>query len=121
MCAFLRDVLFARPDELSSRAISKSKPREKAGGRYAADLFLQPPARGSGSAAILCTEFQSKRRVGCCALGGQHRLNRYHRGTADSIVRRYGANVRREVRITESGCSQLYADLLITKCRAGAR
>jgi hypothetical protein len=26
---------------------------EKAGGRYAADLFLQLPARGSGSAAIL--------------------------------------------------------------------
>ena len=95
--------------------------KRKAGGRYAADHFLQLPARGSGSAAIICTECQSKRRAGCCALGGQHRLNRYHRGTADSIVRRYRANVRREVRITESGYSQLYADLLITKCRADAR
>jgi hypothetical protein len=81
--------------------------KRKAGGRYAADHFLQLPARGSGSAAIICTECQSKRRAGCCALGGQHRLNRYHRGTADSIVRRYRANVRREVRITESGYSQL--------------
>jgi hypothetical protein len=27
--------------------------KQKAGGRYAADLFLQLPARGSGSAAIL--------------------------------------------------------------------
>jgi hypothetical protein len=26
--------------------------REKAGGRYAADLFLQLPARGAGSAAL---------------------------------------------------------------------
>ena len=37
--------------------------------------------------------------------------------TADFIVRRYGANARREVRITETGYDQSYADLLITKCR----
>lgn len=30
--------------------------REKADGRYAADLFLQLPARGSGSAATLGTQ-----------------------------------------------------------------
>ena len=28
-------------------------------------------------------------------------MNRYRKGTADSIVRRYGANVLREVRITD--------------------
>jgi hypothetical protein len=37
----------------------QSKPREKAGGRQAADLILQLPARGPGSAAILCTECQA--------------------------------------------------------------
>ena len=37
---------------------------------------------------------------------------RYRKGTADSIVRRYGANILTEVRITESGYSQLYAGLL---------
>lgn len=44
-------MLFARPDVSSSRAISKANQEKKAGVRYAADLFLQLPARGLGSAA----------------------------------------------------------------------
>ena len=39
-------MLFARQDELSSRVISKANHEIRAGGRYAADLFLQPPVRG---------------------------------------------------------------------------
>src|SRR5947209_19918816 len=85
-----------RPDELSSRNL-QNIPREEAGGRYAADLFLQLPARGSGSAAIPALSARAKRAT--AHLTGQHRLKRYHIGTADPIVRRYGANVRREVRI----------------------
>jgi hypothetical protein len=50
---------------------------KKADGRYAADLFLQLPARGSGSAAILGT---------LC-----HRQYRYLRTTIDVIERWYSA------------------------------
>ena len=39
----------------SARAVIRRVPR-KADGRYAADLFLQPPARGYGSAATLGTQ-----------------------------------------------------------------
>jgi hypothetical protein len=57
----------------------------------------RPESRATGSAAILCTECQSKRRAGCCALGGQHLLNRYHRGDR----RLYRTSVWREC--TEGG------------------
>ena len=112
----MRDLLFAWPEELSSRAISKAYQEKRPAGATPPTFFATAGSR----VRLRCDslpECQSKRRAGCCALGGQHRLNRYHRGTADSIVRRYGANVRREVRITEFGYSQLYTDLLITKCR----
>ena len=85
--------LFADPEH------SPGKPREKAGGRYVADLFLQLPARRSGSAAILGTVCRSNRRADHCALGRPLRLYRNRRRTTDSIARRYRANIRREVRI----------------------
>jgi len=45
--------------DVTSRTISRSSTRplikKKAGGRYAADLVLQLPARGSGSVALHST------------------------------------------------------------------
>ena len=67
---------------------TRSELRKKAAGRYAADLFLQLPARESGSAAVLGNP---------C-----HRLYRYLRTTTDAIGRRYGAISPREARIHQS-------------------
>jgi hypothetical protein len=54
---YLQRNLIAR-GVITSRKISRSSARRsikrKAGGRYAADLVLQLPARGSGSVALHC-------------------------------------------------------------------
>ena len=70
----------------SSCAIAQ---REKDGGRYAADLFLQLPARGSGSAAFLGTACpETKLRSGL--------LSSANIGPLDNSSRHYRRKNRRD-------------------------
>jgi hypothetical protein len=78
-----------------------SKPTEKEGGRQAADRFSQLPVRGFGSAAIICTEHQSKRRAGialtiCLPIEAVSRLVNLGLGKATkSVIARHPRGIAR--------------------------
>src|SRR5260370_34201734 len=64
-----------------SRSSARPWIKKKAGGRYAADLVLQLPPRGAGSAAL---------RSACYFY-----LDRYHPAPADAIAPGYGQTIPR--------------------------